>query len=238
MLFAGVGGCEAAPSKAPPKPAARPELVGYESFKLGETFDDVLTSTAAAEFSAFSIRECLDDLAIRGCSLDEDNEKVSIDRRDGIPYFRGFRFNRRGRLTDISVHYRRRGDISGGECIDVFERTLDWASRLYGPLISRQSADPPSSMRTLHSPEGRPYTTLIPSKDRSFVTGFMWDAATAAEAKLSGGRYQFRRRHVSLLGAFTVSGDADCDVTLYISEPDSVERAKERDLNNDGMSEE
>ena len=200
-------------------------ITGYDGFKFGMSFDDALAVVPVQSFDAASLRNCMADLAIRGCFLSQDNQALPPIKSAGIAYHVQLSFNRLDHLTDVTLRFSRDHGVSRDECLDIYARTLDWLSDSYGPFepSTFKDASPGWRWPKFRTPAGRRYTV-----------GYAPDGNFIAEPLRNVGRSQSSARikpitkwdgdrYVDVFATYI----AGCDVTAEFSEPESVERRRE-----------
>lgn len=168
LLFTASTGCGRATDAGLPKEAeASPaKISGWGQLKLGQTFEDALVIVASGRFDPIGMRECLNELPLRGCGIYEPASEIAVERKDGIPYHRSLSFNRLGQLTDIGLRFAKEGDVTPAECLDVHGRTLDWLTRDHGPLAQRVTEERHTNQK---SPGGVSFEVSAPIEDGSFI---------------------------------------------------------------------
>jgi hypothetical protein len=223
-------GNRAAPSPTPsPSPTFKP-LGEVKGIALGASFEDIIGSVDAHLFNPYSLKECLSDIALRGCSLSRNSDDTVFDMRVGIPYALTLSFNRADKLTDIGLNYHREKGISGEQCRDLFARTIDWVSADYGPLTQKRAGDEPGKAErnvVAKTPGGVTFEYLKPDAAGSFVTQFMHLASEKFERRTVDGKVQGRTlsRAISMFSSYIVVGHGICDIDVDFKEPDTIERA-------------
>lgn len=221
-LLAGCGkGQSHEESKGVPQ---RPAIDGYRAIKLGSTFEANVAALGSDRFNPYGVKECLDDLPLRGCAMGSLDGRV-YDVRDGISYALSLVFNKHDKLTDIELQYKREGNISKAECLSISERTLDWLVTDYGPFGSARNPKETTQMTPRKTLAGNPYFVALMSGD--FVTVPMRtepSSLVANKESLPITKWG-NERYASLLSTFIlVDKKPICDVTVEFSEPQSVER--------------
>lgn len=204
---------------------------GFNDLKLGDDFQNVLGKLNTTMFYPGTIQECLPDLPVAGCRLHSEHDAVYA-LREGIPYRLGISFNRYGKLTNIDLAFRREGKIDAARCREIFGRSLDWVASDYGPLDFRKTGETSSgTFIWVKSPKGTDYGYTKPDRDGNFVTKFMRVASVREELREAAGEKSFYTlsRNLSIFASYiVVNGNAVCDVSIDIAEPDSVEKPAER----------
>jgi hypothetical protein len=197
------------------------ELEGYAGLKLGSTFEEAMLVAAPSDFNPFGMKECLEDMPIKGCFLSPESDLTTFRRVQGIPYGLQLEFNRLGALTDITLRFTRRrtydddqnrvpATITKSECSSVVERTIDWVSAEYGNLASKQPKG--SDSQPAKTAKGNAYWQNK-STDRS---GFF--AIGDVEFKDS--------RSVNLFAYFLLlDGEPDCSISVSFKEASKIERS-------------
>ena len=199
---------------------------GFNDLKLGASFEDVIGGLDTAMFSG-SLAECVPELPVKGCRLYAAHDSV-YTIRGAIPYFLNLAFNRLGHLTDIGLNYRREGDVTGAQCLDIFSRTIDWVTADFGPMNERkQAVDLKDKYISAKTPGGTSYSYLKPSNDGGFVTRFMRVASLKeASRKINGEEHFYAlNRNLYVFAAYiVVDGKPSCMVNVDFGEPEKVER--------------
>lgn len=230
------------PTKSSKTPTDAPTTVyrtvdGFRDLKFGSKFEDVIGKTDTSIFNPYSMKECFDQLALRGCGLsvntdDDGNTKGVYEMRDGIGYGVALEFNNLDRLTDISLEFRRTGRVTADECRGVYVRTADWVAKEYGPMSYLRAGDDPSrrdpnSIYTT-TPGGIPFYYLKPTRDGGTVMSFLHlKSEQARQTKQKDGKtlIETLSRAVTVFGSYIVVGsDAHCDIDVMFAEPDAVPR--------------
>ena len=208
-------------------------LQGFKDINFGSSFEDAIGSLGHDLFNPYSVKECFDQLPLKGCGLsaatdDDNNTKRPYEMRDGIGYGLGLSFNKRDKLTDISLTYRRETGISGVQCRDIIARTVDWVAKDYGPMRYLPYEDGRSA-DIIHTKTegGTSYFYNNPGKSGSFVTSFIRLKTEQTREKADGGKrlVETLNRNVTVLGSYIVVGNGSCNVDVWFREPDAVERA-------------
>ena len=198
-------------------------IEGYGDLKFGATFTDATAQVGSDRFNPVALRECLDDLPLKGCFLSPDTDAAPFVIEGGIPFQLTLSFNKFDRLTDIELSYSKEGEVSREECLSLHERTLDWLTRQYGKFY--------------YSPTNEPATTRKTSDGNTYSVGgtrpgfFVTLPARAMPSPPSAGvrtkpiPFWNDERYVSLLSHFIISGGTpNCAVSVSFSEPEKVER--------------
>jgi hypothetical protein len=192
----------------------RPEqpLDGYAGLKFGMSFNDALSIAPPSSFNPASLKDCLVELAIRGCLLGAGDNLTPYRTVAGIPYGIKLAFNRFDKLTDISLTYVRESiedpdqRISSPDCISIHERTLDWLTDEFG-----QGFVPLDKSKILNAKTLKGNGYYRDPKSPTFVL--------VSEKKLPKGR-------TILLNSFFLDtgGETSCNIEVTFGEPQSVER--------------
>lgn len=203
--------------KAPAK-LNQPALEGYADLKFGMTFDEGTAATHGYSFDATSMKDCLAQLAVRGCVLRPESDLTTYRTVEGVPYGLELAFNAHDKLTDIYLDYSRNADrdpaerISQGDCLSIHERTTDWVIAQYGEGFVDRADKPRVPNRT--TPRGNRYYF---NEDDGIVVIVM-------DKKLPNGRV------ITLMTTFfKVDGQPSCEVEVVFREKESVERWKMSD---------
>ncbi|MBX9897472.1 MAG: hypothetical protein K2Y17_06165 [Qipengyuania sp.] len=173
-----------------------------------------------SDFNPYGLKECLEDMPIRGCFLSPENELTTFRRIEGIPYGLQLEFNRLGALTDITLKFTRRrtydddlnpvpATIKKSECSDILERTIDWVTAEYGSLGVNRPKDPKT--QAAKTPKGNAYWLQSSTDGSGFVA--------TGEAPMENGRSVGLFAHFLLL-----DGEPDCALSVSFEESDKVER--------------
>lgn len=150
---------------------AERKLKGWGALEFGMSLDEAL-ATAPSVFSPYSLAKCRETGALYGCSLQPTDDYSVAVTREGIPYALRIATNSHGRLTDITLQYRRRisaGEgtrISRSECVGIYDRTLDWLEGEYGDLS--QPSPRMTGNQVRQSSTGREYR--YSEKDGAFMS--------------------------------------------------------------------
>lgn len=189
---------------------------------------DVISKVDTSMFYDGSVKECLADLALKGCRLYARADTV-FAMNEGVPYSLQLSFGRTGALTDISLNYRREGDVTGSQCRDVFGRTLDWGWKLYGPFVElKNKAGKGWQSFAAQTEEGHNFSYGKDENDASFVTSFMVSQASKVDVRptADGATRHFLDRNVTVFGSYIlVDGKPFCMIGLAVAEPDKIARA-------------
>lgn len=196
------------------------ELNGYAGLLLGSTFDKAMLVASPSDFNPYGLKECLEDLPIRGCFLSPENELTIFRRVQGIPYGLQLEFNKLDALTDITLKFVRRRTydedlnpvpttIKKSECSDILERTIDWVAAEYGSIaVVRPKA---AEMRAAKTAKGNAYWMDSSADGSGYVA--------IGEAPMKSGR------SVKLFGYFLIlDGDPDCSISVSFNDADKVVR--------------
>jgi hypothetical protein len=223
-----LAGCDAAPSanENTTQPSHEP-LKGYANLKFGSTLMEALGETGTERFNAYGLKECLDDMPLKGCFLSPDSDAAPFLIEAGIPYKLGLDFNKFDKLTDIRLSYDREGNITFDECLSLHERTLDWLTKQYGQL--RESINPKEKTEQRKTPAGNTYS-LWRSEDGHFGTSFMRTApATLPDSVRQKPTPEWdNERYLDLFSHYLVmDGKSICSIGFEFKEPKSVERRPE-----------
>ena len=233
-LLVAMTACGSAPSGNEVEAASQNDYMpknGYRDLKLGMSFEDAIGTLDADLFNLASLKECFDDLALRGCGLSRKSDDTVYEMRSGVPYALRLNFNSDDKLTDIELNYHRDSGITGEQCRSIFARTVDWVAKDYGPLTYRRTGDKPEAQGEsgnvlAKTPEGTDYKFIRPDKSGSFVVSFMHPVGEKVIHKTKKSRQLVLtdQRSISLLATYIVVGNGICDVDFDIREPDSVPR--------------
>lgn len=194
---------------------------GFQDILLGIPFEDAIGRLGHEYFNQAGLKECFEDLPIRGCSLSRSHERHYV-MKNGISYGLGLSFNRSDKLTDISLDYDRESDVDAEACEQVYARTIDWVGDMYGALSypGKRGADE----RVARSPKGTSYTinSKIDDPKREYVS-FLETGSPRP-----GTPEQPRIQKDRFVNVFSYYVAGTCSVTVTIGEPDKVERKIER----------
>ncbi len=130
-------GCNdfAGTSTAPVNP-----IEGYGDVKFGASFTEFIGTHDSSDFNAFGLKHCFEDMATDGCFLSPDEDTTFFDMKDGVPYSLTVEFSTKGKLFHAELGYHREGGITHDQCLSIFERSIDWAQKEFGPLADRHQA--------------------------------------------------------------------------------------------------
>lgn len=113
-LILAMAACGSAPSgrdaEAGKQSSFKP-MNGYRDLELGMSFEAAIGKLDSDLFNPASLKECFDDLALRGCGLMRKSTESMYEMRSGIPYALRLNFNSDDKLTDIELNYRRESRI-------------------------------------------------------------------------------------------------------------------------------
>ena len=186
---------------------------GYGPFKFGMSLTEALSASGPSQFAALSVKDCLTNIAIKGCILMPDSNLANAETHDGIGYGYELFFNKHDKLTDIDLLFMRRSGVdeqtvTRDQCADIAERTVDWVTKQYGKLGYKLKKDPTLTTK------GNPY----------WVTEFKETKSYVAE----GSTPIAQGREVSLLATYIqISPElASCAIDVSFREPNAVERMK------------
>ncbi len=217
LAMAALGSCGPSDNSVGRNPR---QLDGYAGLKLGSTFEEAMLVAAPRDFNPYGLKECLEDMPIKGCFLSPESNLTTFLRVQGIPYGLQLEFNRLGALTDITLKFTRErtydddlnpvpATITKSECSSIVERTVDWVSAEYGNLGSKQHNR--SDSKLAKTAKGNAYWQ-DKATDRTgvFATG---------DVKMKGSR------SVGLLAFFfLVDGEPYCSVSVSFEESPKIER--------------
>jgi hypothetical protein len=206
--------------------SSREAIAGYRNISFGRTFAEAVAEIGASNFNSISIAECPGEMPLRGCFLSPNHERTApFEMRDGIPYFLDLSFNRRDRLTDIGLSYRREGAISSQQCREIHGRTLDWLIEDFGPF--REGSQPLSTgwrNEQVRTAAGHTFSVGV-APDGDHVSALMRTAPASRFNPASSITTWDDQRYVSLMSSFIrVNGRPHCHVTVGVHEPRSIER--------------
>ena len=204
---------------------------GYRDLTLGMTFEEAIGRVEPRLFNPVSLKECFDDLAIRGCGLTRNSADTIYEMRNGIPYALSLNFNSDDKLTDIALNFRREKGITGAQCRSIFAKTVDWVVRDYGPVTFKRSGDKldvPGNDKDVvaKTPSGTEYRYNTPDTSGSFVVAFMHPVGEKVVRRNENGNQLVVKdqRSISLFASYIVVGDGICDVDFEIQEPYNIAR--------------
>jgi hypothetical protein len=208
-----ISACGQQATKVPAKPEQT--LEGYGDLKLGMTFDQATAATAAYSFDPGSLKQCLAQLAVRGCILNPQNDLTAYRTIEGVPYGLELAFNSHDRLTDIYLDYERNAyrdpaeQISKEDCLSIYDRTMDWVVKQYGKGFLEREEKPSPPNRT------------TPGGNRYFVNDVGGTVVGIQDKTMPKGRI------LTLMATYFGKGaDSNCSVEVVFQEPRSVERWK------------
>jgi hypothetical protein len=156
---------DAQKAEAPAKPRG---VSGYGDLKFGMSFDEAMALTSASMFNPYSLKGCLSERPIRGCTLHPDSDLTAFETVAGIPYGLGLAFNRFDKLTDVDLEFKRRDEekILKDDCQQIHERTLDWVAKEYGPFGKPRNPEDAKQAKMIRTKSGTPYYA-VPSVDNN-----------------------------------------------------------------------
>lgn len=194
VLFFALSSCAASEKEA----TAPQEVDGYNGLIFGASFKDVIGSLGSAPFNPWSVKQCLDNIATEGCVLSGLDDTTYFDMQAGIPYAPVLSFSKFDKLYSITLRYHREGSVKRDQCLEVYERSMDWVREKFGELDVQKKADGASIKRT--TPGGIQH--LLGVRDDQFFNGM-------ADRKFAG------QRKVWLMGTF-LAGDGKpmCNVDV------------------------
>lgn len=169
--------------------ATNRKLEGYGGLVLGSSFEEAMSAAPPSSFNAYGLKECIEDMPMRGCFLSPDDDLTVFRRVQGIPYALQLEFNRLGALTDITLRFSRRrtyddnldpvpATITEKECSDILARTVDWVSQDYGILVAKRPKG--SGDNATKTAKGNPYWIERTSDGKGYVA--------SGTVKMAGGR--------------------------------------------------
>lgn len=198
---------------------------GYGELKLGSSFEDVLGVVGGDQFNPYSLKDCFDNLAIRGCFLTQTTEAKIFEFRDGVPYKLQALISPGNKVADLSLVYDREADISSAECARVIGITIDWVEADYGPLRRFLKVDGKEVSR-FTTPRGAEFIFKKPAADGSFMLTHL----NTQEPERREKKINWPVRNISLFSFFfRINGKPSCHVSVQFSEPSSVPRPPARD---------
>jgi hypothetical protein len=195
-------------------------LDGYAGLRLGSTFEEAMAIVPPRIFNPFGLKECLEDMPIKGCFLSPTDDFAIFKRVEGIPYTVQLEFNRFGALTDITLKFLRqnrydadlnmtKSPMTKAECADIMERTIDWVVKDYGQFERYNSEKAEKIARTK---SGNSYLLKRSTDDRGFEA--------FGEVKMDAGRTVSMMSHFIILGEF----GPFCSISVSFEEASNVER--------------
>lgn len=231
ICLAGCGQAQVDNSAAPTPHPTYKAVGEFKGIELGSSFEEVISTVDADLFNPYGLKECFQEIALRGCFLSRKSDDTIFEMRSGVPYALKLSFNRFDKLTDLGLNYHREGKISADQCRDIFARTIDWVAQDYGPVTHRNPSErsgerPEEGNVVAKTPDGNEYAYLKPHSDGSYVTKFINLASETVvnDSAKDKGRV-LTSRGVSLFSSYIVVNDKPiCDVDLEFVEPDRVER--------------
>jgi hypothetical protein len=207
-------GCDHAQTDTSP---AVKHFEGYAGLKFGMSFNEVMTQTQADFFNPYGVKDCLNELPIRGCVLYPRDNLTSALSKDGVPYGLGLAFNKFDKLTDISLIFERETtedpeqELTQADCAAIHDRTIDWLSSEFGKFANSK-ATKANEVTRANTKLSNPYVVLKGNNKNSYLA--------FADTNLPD------RRKIEVLSYF-VRLDSDsttCDIEVTFQEPDSVVR--------------
>jgi hypothetical protein len=206
-----------------PKQPSKPQIQGYRDIRFGDTFREVLGKTPTGIFEPVSVKDCLENLPLRGCALGGDRDGYrEFTVVDGIPYRLSVVFNRHDAATDISLTYKKEGDVSQAECIDIHIRTLNWLLKEYGTFGEDQD--------NIHFifqgvvTEGQKKQLNRFASATGFVSGFARTVSATPDWGKPITRWD-KSRYVDLFTYYLDLNGGICDLEVGFREPVSIERS-------------
>lgn len=163
----------------------RDSLNGYGPFQFGASFSDVYSRVAVLDFNSVGLRECMNEMALKGCLLLQEGDGAYYEIRDGIPFRLRLAFTTHGKLNDITLKHENDAGIAAEQCEELLARTFDWVQAEVGPLSPVREKPANGAITTT---EGGVEYRLDRAESGGFV-GLM-------------GRKFPDQREVSVLGAF------------------------------------
>lgn len=129
-------GCEASSKDS----ALRTGVSGYENLNFGMSFDESVKIAGPSRFNPASLKGCLVERAIKGCTLFPIDNLTTFVTIEGIPYGLGLSFDKMDNLSEVSLMFERSTTedeeqrMRKTDCRAIHERTVDWVSNKYGTL--------------------------------------------------------------------------------------------------------
>ncbi len=125
--------------------AAKDPFDGYAGLKFGASLNEALALYPPDLFNPVGLRDCLNDLPIRGCFLPPRSGLSTATSRDGIGYAIQLAFNKYDKLTDITLSFQRETSeeesqfMKKEDCAAITERTVDWLATEFGKPDNKQA---------------------------------------------------------------------------------------------------
>jgi len=142
-------------------------IEGYGGFRFGMSLTDALALTRADLFNPAGLSDCFADMPTEGCFLPPSEDTSLFEMKAGIPYSLTLQFSKFDRLTDIQLGYHREGEIDRAQCLEIYERTIDWLAAEYGPIKDSQRLEG-DQFENHVTPGGIPHRIGV-TEDRFFV---------------------------------------------------------------------
>ena len=156
---------------------------GYNGLTFGMSFTDVIGKMGHEQFNVAGVKDCFENMATQGCFLSRAEDTTYFDMQEGIPYAPQLVFSKFDKLFDISLVYNREGPIQRGECLDVYERSLDWVQAKYGAMSVPAGRKDQSTNRT--TPQGISYK-LDTGEDGFFNSSAQHNFTSSREVSVMG----------------------------------------------------
>jgi hypothetical protein len=87
-------------------------------------------------FNPVGLADCLSNMATTGCYLHPRDRTSLFQAKAGIPYSVKLDFSKSNQLYIISLGYDGLDKITGDQCLEIYERSLDWVAAEYGTLVN------------------------------------------------------------------------------------------------------
>lgn len=199
----------------PKEQAGKAGIDGYGDLKFGMSLAEATRLVPPSTFHPVGMKQCLLNIAVRGCLLSSDNNLDAYTSRDGVPYTIGLAFNRFDKLTDVELKYDRRmmddpdEKMSLEDCRAITDRTVDWLVADYGPFDKETKVQDADKLDIVKTTKGNTY--------RAFNGP---DSLLVTEKKVLPDK-----RVVSFFSHYMVmDGETGCAISAGFGEPESVER--------------
>lgn len=191
----------------PPKP-----FDGWNSLKFGMSFDDAFAAESGISWEGMSIRECRDEIPIKGCMLRPDEDRSYSPLFAGVAFLPRLQFNLDGVITQIVLD-KELQSTTPAQCEGAHGRVLDQLAKKWGARSSNKSRN---DLLIKKTPAGANYGRSKSTTEGIFVTD------TERFNELADGR------EISLLSTFMPKSEysaSRCSISIYYVGPKSLARA-------------
>jgi hypothetical protein len=166
--FAALAAASLMSCEQPQVPTQPTSLTGYGELTFGMSFTVALAKLGHARFNPSGVNDCFNDMPLKGCFLSPESDTSFYQMKAGIPYALGLQFSKMDKLSHIRLSYKREGNISRSQCLEVYARTLDWVRAEYGDL-SEKPSQPGDAIERKYTPVGQPFSIGKGDRDGFFV---------------------------------------------------------------------